>query len=145
MELHSPTASVDPRTLSQQALDEHPVLYEKIAKSCDLPLQKVPEVVAEVMAFLSLIAKYNKKLTPSLVVDLAWHELILCTRYYHQLCIRYFGRFIHHHPGGNEKENEQQYQDTLALYNQEYGTPPEAYWGYNFKPQPGECGACESF
>jgi hypothetical protein len=35
---------------------------------------------------------------PSLVVDVAWHEMILMTRTYHAFCDRAFGHYLHHTP-----------------------------------------------
>lgn len=35
---------------------------------------------------------------PSLVVDVAWHEMILMTRVYHAFCDRAFGHYLHHTP-----------------------------------------------
>ena len=35
---------------------------------------------------------------PSQVVDVAWHEFILCTRDYERFCQHAFGRFLHHTP-----------------------------------------------
>src|SRR3954468_17771896 len=35
---------------------------------------------------------------PSKVVDVAWHEMILRTRQYHEFCRRAFGEYLHHTP-----------------------------------------------
>ena len=42
----------------------------------------------------------NKKMVamPSLVVDDAWHEFILSTRFYSQFCRKALGRYLHHTP-----------------------------------------------
>lgn len=127
--------------LANALLDEIPVLNSKIVTSTALQESEVPNVLAEVLKFLHLIGENNQRLTPSLVVDLAWHEFILCTRNYHDYCEEHFGRYIHHHPGGDEKQNNQQFLLTHQLYKSAFGTPPEAYWG---GIQKAECGICEA-
>jgi hypothetical protein len=135
-----------PKELAIDALLKVPALTGKISKSCKIPQKEVLELLNEVMCFLELIGKLNQKLTPSLIVDLAWHELILCTRYYHQLCETQFGRYIHHHPGGEEKENQQQFLNTIKLYTEHFGHPPSKYWGkvVDDIPTSSDCGTCSS-
>lgn len=43
---------------------------------------------------------------PSLTVDWAWHEFILCTRSYHRFCQRAFGQYLHHTPAGEGDEGD---------------------------------------
>lgn len=35
---------------------------------------------------------------PSQVVDVAWHEFILFTKFYNDFCLKAFGKFLHHNP-----------------------------------------------
>lgn len=136
----------NPKALANDALVEVPILTKKISKACKIQKGEVESLLHEVMCFLGLIGKLNKKLTPSLIVDLAWHELILCTRYYHKLCETQFGRYIHHHPGGEEKENQQQFLNTINLYIEHFGHPPSKYWGdlVDKIPTSSDCGPCSS-
>ena len=136
----------NPKVLANDAVLEIPVLTHKISKACRIPETEVKNLLLEVMCFLGLIGKLNKKLTPSLIVDLAWHELILCTRYYHQLCETQFGRYIHHHPGGEERENQQQFLNAIKLYTEHFGKPPSKYWGnlVDNIPTSSDCGPCSS-
>jgi hypothetical protein len=39
---------------------------------------------------------------PSRAVDEAWHGLILCTARYATFCDDAYGRFLHHHPEGDD-------------------------------------------
>lgn len=138
---------IDQLTLVKNALTANPILLDKISESCNVPKEQVDELLLEVMRFLSLIAHTTEKLTPSIIVDFAWHELILCTRHYHQLCENTFGRYIHHHPGGMEKENKAQYARTLSLYQTYFGNLPEQYWlGINHQTMAdaSDCGSCSS-
>ncbi len=134
--------------MSNDALIRNPVLVMKISKVCEIEENEVSALLKEVMIFLSLIHKYGEKLTPSLIVDYAWHELILCTQYYHEMCQKHFGRYIHHHPGGEEKENHKQYIKTINHYIKSYGKPPVKYWGKIVDKKissSADCGMCEAF
>ena len=146
MKTASPLDGFNSKALANDALLEVPILIEKISKACKIQEGEVESLLCEVICFLGLIGKLNQKLTPSLTVDLAWHELILCTRYYHQLCETQFGRYIHHHPGGDEKENQQQFLNTINLYTQHFGKPPSKYWGSlaGNIPTGSDCGPCSS-
>lgn len=47
---------------------------------------------------VNLLAEGKPISMPSQVVDVAWHELILFTKFYQDFCQKAFGRFLHHHP-----------------------------------------------
>ena len=126
-----------------------PVLYEKLAAACGVDRDEAVPLLVEVLRFVSMAARAKQAvggpLTPSPMVDDAWHELILCTREYAALCEEQFGRFVHHDPGGDEATNRNQFRETMRLYNLWFGPPPPKYWG----PQPRDavqanCGACSS-
>ena len=131
--------SLDHAALALELLQKQPVLWDKISSETHVQGREVPGLLTEVLRFLHLVAAGDQVLTPSRLVDLAWHEFILCTRTYDAFCRRHFGRMIHHQPGGMEDENNSQFDQTLALYQRYFGPPPAAYW------LPGaDCGACRS-
>lgn len=122
-----------------------PVLREKLRAACDVEADGAFEGVREVLRFLALTERCDGGLTPSPRVDLAWHEIILCTREYAALCQRYFGRFMHHDPGGSDELNHRRFRETLRLYNLHYGPPDPRWWGRAAELAPqADCGACES-
>ena len=135
---------LDAEALASDILDENPVLYGKIAAAGRLQGQDtVHAVMVEVVRFLYLIGYFRQRLTPSVPVDLAWHEFILCTRMYSDFCERLFGRFLHHQPGGEESENRANFRKTLASYRLCYGEPPSRFWPVGDREAPG-CGGCEA-
>ncbi len=126
-------------------LADSPVLYDKITAACDIERSDVAAALREVLRFLSLIARYNLRLTPSRRVDLAWHEFILCTRLYADFCRQHFGRFIHHHPGGDREDNHDQFRQTIKLYNLRYGKADARFWGIaDVRGVEADCGACDA-
>ena len=64
--------------------------------------QDVTNCLTELMKYLYLVSKYPKTLSATFIpitqeVDDMWHQMILQTRYYPQICERLPGkRFVHH-------------------------------------------------
>jgi hypothetical protein len=115
---------------AEVALSVNPVLKDKIQKSTRLAAEEVNDLLTEVFCFLQLTAFSNERLTPSYIVDLAWHELILFTKYYAETCQRLFGRFIHHYPGGDDLDNKIGFKKTHYWYSKIFKREaPALYWG----------------
>jgi small ubiquitin-related modifier len=77
--------------------------------------------------------KNARLLSPSLVVDLAWHALLLCPKIYAAFCERLLGargELIDHNPNGDVEESQpHRYSDTLRLYEHVFGhSPPLHTW-----------------
>ena len=142
---NSDLKAVDFEQLADDLLIEVPVLVDKIIKGAEVKKEEVKVLLTEVLRFLFLIGTTNQKLTPSHIVDMAWHEFILCPWLYHKFCDEHFKRFIHHHPGGKEESNHQQFHLTHQAYHLLIGTPPQRFWGRvsQAEMQSG-CGACEA-
>lgn len=85
-------------------------------------------VADEYCGFLFLAATASFEVTPSQAVDEAWHLHLSWPHYHDVLCEQIIGRPIEHRPGTGEPEDEaryhRQYEETLALYEQEFGKPP---------------------
>lgn len=57
----------------------------------------VQNVIDETLKFLFTSAKTNKSLAACMLVDVVWHEMILDTAFYRELCLRRFGGYVLHH------------------------------------------------
>ena len=135
----------DADVAAEALLTAKPVLLGKLRVACDVDAAGAKRGVREVLRFLALTGMADGGLTPSPRVDDAWHEVILCTREYAALCQRYFGRFVHHDPGGSDELNHRRFHDTLRLYNLHFGPPDPAWWGKAAALAPqADCGACEA-
>lgn len=92
------------------------------------------DAIEEYRKFIYLICVSPLPLTPSEVVDQVWHLHLLYTRsYWTDFCEGVLGRPIHHEPtkGGREQvvQFEEQYAQTLSLYEDEFGSePPARFW-----------------
>lgn len=121
-----------------------PLLVTKITTATRCRNEEAIELLTEVVRFMQLVASSDSRLSPSVAVDLAWHEFILFTHGYASFCEREFGRMIHHQPGGLAETNRQQFLTTLGLYRQHFGAPDPLYWGDRSQVGDSECGACDS-
>ncbi|MFY0685923.1 MAG: hypothetical protein JXQ90_02095 [Cyclobacteriaceae bacterium] len=131
---------------AKHILNMAPFLTEKFSQHPQLGRIKPENILIEVLKFLNLIYGSNRTLTPSLPVDLAWHEFILCTRLYTKFCNEHFGRYIHHSPGGTQSDNNEQFKKTIQLYILHYGQPDRDAWGDWADEQwsDAQCGSCSS-
>lgn len=120
---------IDYSQQTDSLLTQEPFLIQKIASTLQVDAVKAKEALTEVLKFLALVGHSQQRLTPSLKVDLTWHEFILFTRTYHLFCEKEYGRYIHHHPGGDEQENKTNFSKTLKHYILYIGQPPSHFWG----------------
>lgn len=130
-----------PDIIAAAVINASPLIIDRLTSVKGLSPGQSREALVEVIKFLSLCALSERTLTPSKIVDDIWHELILFTRTYHDMCYQYFGKFIHHQPSANTGKEHRQFQHTLTLYQNTFGALNEAFWPYQTGS---ECGACEN-
>jgi hypothetical protein len=124
------TSRQRPDQLACEILKTRPLLRQKLSRALFCLPTECDQALSETIKFLYLAAASTEgQLTPSVRIDLAWHEFILFTRTYQHFCETNFGKLIHHEPSDNHAVNSQQYADTLALYRQRFGEPPVEFWG----------------
>jgi hypothetical protein len=121
-----------------------PVLQDKIAPIAVRFKIDKKNLLLELIKYLVITNDCKKTTSPSCLVDLVWHEFILFTEYYHQFCIKHFGKFIHHSP--NSKTNTTAFNFTLERYKSKYGLPPKNIWINNtvLNWDDANCGSCNN-
>ncbi len=138
-------AELDLAAEARGLLSRVPVLATKIARACGRTEDYAGAALLEVLRFLALHRHCSGPLTPSELVDRAWHEVILCTREYAPLCERVAGRMIHHEPGGEGSAHRGQFDRALRLYATYFGAPDAVMWGEAAdRVARTTCGTCES-
>jgi len=140
--------------LADWLLADQPELRKKVCRALLCRPDEARQAMIETVKFMWLAAGSSTgRLVPAHRVDLAWHELILFTRTYHQLCDKYFGKFVHHQPEGifqeGGQEGDQRFSATLSRYRQVFGSPPVDFWGtcetkFKSESNTSTCGTCES-
>ncbi|MGY6648188.1 glycine-rich domain-containing protein [Wenyingzhuangia sp. IMCC45574] len=121
-----------------------PIYFKKIEAITNEYNVSKEILTKELLKYLIITAKSPQTTSPSYIVDLAWHELILFTRYYEKFCTKNFDRFIHHTP--SENENPEIYEYTLKQYQLLFNTAPKEIWYRNnsFNLNDINCGACHN-
>ena len=135
----------DHRKTAQQMLSDNPILETKLLKASGLAVKDVEPLLGELVRYLELIGTTGERLTPSHTIDLAWHELILFTRYYSRYCKERYGRYIHHQPGDDEAENRRCFKRTHYWYRHRYAEDPDPrFWGRVIAEvaDSSDCGLC---
>lgn len=99
-------------------------IVKRIAES---GVEAAAECFAECLKFLRLCASTpDTDFVPSKYVDAGWHEFVLCTRDYTQLCQEQFGGYIHHDP--SDLPDEEAYERTRQALLAQNGELNEAFW-----------------
>jgi len=131
-------------SLQLEILTAIPILKNKLETIANRFEITSDQLLTELIKYLVITNENNKTTSPSYLVDLAWHEFILFTKYYHLFCTENFGKFIHHTP--DSKANKTGYEFTLERYKKLYGIPPESIWTHNvlINWKESSCGACHN-
>lgn len=78
------------------------------------------------MLYLSVVT--SKPISPSQDVDMAWHEMLMFTRFYRQFA-DFIGHFIHHDPTPGPPDGGKLYKATKQRYFEAFGEKPDPrYW-----------------
>jgi hypothetical protein len=105
----------------------------RLARDRGWSLELARAAVAEYRRFCFLAATSDTPVTPSEEVDEVWHAHLTYSRdYWQSWCGEALRAPLHHDPtpGGREAQAvyRAQYARTLALYEERFGPPPEAFW-----------------
>lgn len=104
----------------------------KLAQETGLNPAEVAALLQEYRRFLILAGTGRQSVTPSRLVDEAWHLHLTYSRDYWERLVPLLGRPLHHDPAGSPDEHshyQNQYLQTLQLYRDTYGeNPPTRYW-----------------
>lgn len=130
----------------EELIKSHPIILTKIGAIPELNSIHPELILKEVLRFLFLVSSQRQILTPSKLVDLAWHEFILFTKLYHHFCSDKLGRFIHHTPDENVKSNQRNFLKTIQCYITVFGEPNPEIWGHLAQQEwnDSQCGSCET-
>ncbi len=105
----------------------------KLAQAEGWTAQHTARVIEEYRRFVYLTQVADTQMTPSEPVDRAWHMHLTFTRnYWDEFCAKVLGKPLHHDPCAGDEDMPRyrvQYQQTMALYEQEFGArPPRDIW-----------------
>lgn len=105
-----------------------PKITSRVMRKNNWDADFAKSVETEYIRFLSIHRnRPNAKIVPSELVDQMWHEHILHTKDYHDLCHEMFGHYLHHFP--TEEGKSQSIDDTFEIYRDLFESePPSNIW-----------------
>ena len=121
-------------------------LKEFLVRKEDFTLDSTDMVLEELFRYLYLLTEYTQnvdiKISPSKLVDQAFHCLLLDPMLYHQICDALLTlnkkdhnerpiRLLPHNPlnGDDNEARKDRYENTLQLYADKFGHPaPVTFW-----------------
>ncbi len=98
------------------------------------PLPFNEEIKLEYMKFFILKHMFDDSeapfiLSPSGVIDSIWHEHIIRTKNYMEMCLKVFGKMYHHDPASANYKKKERYDRTLNKYKLIFKVdPPRDIW-----------------
>lgn len=108
------------------------VLIDRLVREDNVESEVAPVVLNNTLLFLRALAEHaDVVLTPSKLVDKAWHQFILHTREYSEYCDRSAGRFIHHEPTAPGQETVGSALSTFKFLDKEGYEPDPVAWNTN--------------
>lgn len=119
-------------------VERYDAVIRRIARAHRIRRETARRWFEEMVRFLDLSADATRPLAPSRKVDKAWHEFLLFTREYQELCEQRYGRFIHHDPF--EQPDPEAYKRTYVAYTSRFGTPSGRLWRNPFRVAGGSGG-----
>lgn len=112
-------------------VDAYPVpelLIPRIAKEHNYSLLYAAGTLREAKRMLYLHAVSDQSVSPSVLVDMAWHEMLMFTRFYQEFCA-FIGAFVHHDPTPGQPDGGRVYEQTKANYEKFFDEKPDTqYW-----------------
>lgn len=100
----------------------------RVAKQYDLTLEYARALVREAKRMLYVNVISDHATAPSARVDMAWHEMMLFTKFYKDFCDFLGGGFIHHDPTPPESIEEYMkgpYKGLSLAMDEEEGEAPD--------------------
>jgi hypothetical protein len=104
------------------------MLIPRIAKEHNYSEDYATKALREAKRMLYLSVISNEPASPSKLIDPAWHEMLMFTRYYQEF-YNFLGKFIHHDPTPDMPDGGKMYARTKENYKKFFGEDPDpAYW-----------------
>lgn len=103
------------------------MLIPRVAKEHNYTEEFASRLVKEAKRMLYVHAAVEP-ICPSHHVDMAWHEMLLFTRFYQEFC-KFLGcEFIHHDPTPGPPDGGKMYQRTKDNYKKTFGEIDTECW-----------------
>ena len=104
------------------------MLVPRIAKEHNYSEEDAANLLKEAKRMLYLSIRTKERISPSLKVEDAWHEMLMFTRDYQEFA-EFIGGFIHHDPTPGPPDGGNLFRATKKNYKDTFGEEPDPrYW-----------------
>ena len=110
--------------------DDMRAIEHYLVDTCGMSPEEANEATTGYIQYIvAELAKEKKHgaLSPTIVIDQAWHAHVLHTRRYEAFCNKYFGRFVHHNPEAGFETVTPQLEVTRKLVAEIFVTPSSTW------------------
>lgn len=105
------------------------LMVDRLIKEKKYSEQQALDILREAKRMLYLHVVSKEPISPSLIVDDGWHEMLMFTRVYQKFA-DFIGAYIHHDPTPGVPDGGVAYNKTKQNYQKFFGlTPDPKYWG----------------
>ncbi|PIT88952.1 MAG: hypothetical protein COU27_02930 [Candidatus Levybacteria bacterium CG10_big_fil_rev_8_21_14_0_10_36_7] len=95
------------------------LLAPRVSKEHGYTKKQGQDLVREAKRMLYLHAVTRKPVSPSLHVDMAWHEMLMFTKFYKEFA-KFITVFVHHNPTPGPPDGGKTYEATKKLYEETF-------------------------
>mgnify|MGYP003387872369 CR=1 FL=1 len=123
--------------LNEIILYEHIGVVARIMKELNMNEKEAKELFDDAKRFLFLSVTTDEKISPTTLIDEAWHTFLLYTKDYYDFCFKHFGRMVHHKPFDEQHhKNVADRSDlTLRLAHSHFGSSLSRNWDFSIHGQ----------
>lgn len=110
--------------------ERHAPIVKRLADDMQVPEEEARVYFTEMLRFLDLAHTADGPVTPSKLIDEAWHTFMLFSREYTRYCQERFNQYIHHQPDDGEAGGGADigYERTRVLAEEAFGELDDRAW-----------------
>lgn len=120
--------------LSEIMRYEHRGVVARIMNELNINEIEAKELFGDTKKFLFLSSIADKKISPTIPIDEAWHVFLLYTKDYYDFCFKFFGHMVHHRPFDDYENKEKiinRSNVTLQLAQLCFGNSLSKNWDFS--------------
>jgi hypothetical protein len=120
-------------SFSSTAVPQESTVIDRIASTLQLPRSAAAQRFEDVKRFLHVARLTAQPISPPKAIDDAWHEWLLHSRAYRELCLTTYGKFLDHEPLAQREGDGacETFNTTIALTRLAFGDEVATRWMAN--------------
>ncbi len=108
------------KTLKPIVLYQNTAIIQRIQMEHNLNETEAKILFEDIKQFLALSVITSEHISPTGMIDKAWHEFLAFTEEYATFCYGYLGKFVHHVPFGLSDDSRPEKAERACLLAEEH-------------------------